>query len=325
MSSAELRIGELSRRVGVSPPVLRAWERRYGLLRPTRTAGGQRLYSAADEDRVRRMLAHMARGFSAGAAARLALLVTVEPAASSPAPRPDGTLPGLVGALLAAVEGFDDAAAGAALDRLLASYAVETVLRDAVLPVLSDLGDRWERGELTVAQEHFASSVIGGRLHGLARGWGRGEGPRALLACAPAERHDLGLLSFGLALREHGWRVSYLGADTPVAALADAAERLRPAIVVVSAVRAAPFSAAVTGLAALAARRPLAIGGAGGTAGLATSMGARHLAGDAVSAAAAVAAEVRGAGERGVEAGAPGGVEAGAPGGELGAEAGGPG
>jgi MerR family transcriptional regulator, light-induced transcriptional regulator len=291
MSSAELRIGELSRRVGVSPPVLRAWERRYGLLRPTRTAGGQRLYSAADEDRVRRMLAHMARGFSAGAAARLALAVTVEPAASSRARDANGTLPGLVDALLTSIEDFDDAAAGATLDRLLAAYALDTVLRDAVLPVLSNLGARWERGEVSVAQEHFGSSVIGGRLHGLARGWGRGEGPRAVLACAPAERHDLGLLSFGLALREHGWRLSYLGADTPVAALADAAARLDPTLVVVSAVRSAPFSAALTGLAGLGARRPLAIGGEGASADLAAAIGARHLVGDAVSAAAAVAGD----------------------------------
>jgi DNA-binding transcriptional MerR regulator len=292
MSSAELRIGELARRVGVTPPVLRAWERRYGLLQPTRTAGGQRLYSAADEDRVRRMLGHMACGFSAGAAARLALAVTVEPEPAPPGP--DGALPGLAGALTGAVEAFDDAAAGAALDRLLASYALDTVLRDAVLPVLSDLGERWERGELSVAQEHFGSTLIAGRLHGLARGWGRGEGPRALLACAPAERHELGLLSFGLALREHGWRLSFLGADTPVAALTDAAERLEPTLVVVSAVRPAPLRAAATGLAALAGRRPLAIGGAGAGAELAASMRARHLAGDAVAAAAAVAGEHRG-------------------------------
>ncbi len=70
---AVLRIGELSRRLGVSDHVLRAWERRYGLLRPVRSAGGFRLYSEADLDRVRRMQAHLAQGLSAAEAARAAI------------------------------------------------------------------------------------------------------------------------------------------------------------------------------------------------------------------------------------------------------------
>jgi DNA-binding transcriptional MerR regulator len=69
-ASAELRIGELSRRLGVSDHVLRAWERRYGLLRPMRSPGGFRLYSEDDERRVRRMQVHLSRGLSAAEAAR---------------------------------------------------------------------------------------------------------------------------------------------------------------------------------------------------------------------------------------------------------------
>ena len=60
-----------------------------------------------------------------------------------------------------------------------------------------------------------------GRLLGLARGWDRGSGPRAVLASPPEERHDLGLLIFGLALREHGWRITFLGGDTPLETLAE--------------------------------------------------------------------------------------------------------
>ncbi len=71
--SARVRIGELGRRVGVSDHVLRAWERRYGLLRPVRSPGGYRLYSDADERRIRRMQAHLAAGLSAAEAARAAL------------------------------------------------------------------------------------------------------------------------------------------------------------------------------------------------------------------------------------------------------------
>ena len=58
------------------------------------------------------------------------------------------------------------------------------------MPYLRDLGARWERGEVTVAQEHFASNIVRGRLLGIARGWGRGVGPRALLACVPGEQQS---------------------------------------------------------------------------------------------------------------------------------------
>src|SRR3954468_7005851 len=80
------RIGELSRRVGVSPEVLRAWERRYGLLRPQRSRSGQRLYTELDEARVTRMLGHMDAGYSPAVAARLA----VEPGGAPPAPAAAG-------------------------------------------------------------------------------------------------------------------------------------------------------------------------------------------------------------------------------------------
>src|SRR4249920_3579850 len=91
--SAMLRIGELSRRVGVSDHVLRAWESRYGLLRPARSAGGFRLYSEADENRVRRMQAHLADGYSAAEAARAAV---AEEQAGSIAADVDANRTGLV-------------------------------------------------------------------------------------------------------------------------------------------------------------------------------------------------------------------------------------
>ena len=93
---------------------------------------------------------------------------------------------GAAAALVDRLEQFDDAGAHALLDALLASLTLETVLRDAVLPALATIGERWERGETTIAQEHFGSSLLRGRLLGLARRWGAGTGPRALLACAPA-------------------------------------------------------------------------------------------------------------------------------------------
>src|SRR3954471_16951203 len=161
---AYLRIGELSRRTGVTPELLRAWERRYGLLRPERTEGGFRLYSHADLRRVEAMREHLARGVSAAQAAALA-------ASPAPAAEAEPVAADVGAALEHALGALDDAAAQAAFDELLARYSLDGVLRDVVLPYLRDLGERWLRGDATVAQEHFASVLLRGRLLGLARGW----------------------------------------------------------------------------------------------------------------------------------------------------------
>ncbi|MFL5946799.1 MAG: MerR family transcriptional regulator [Gaiellaceae bacterium] len=271
-----LRIGELSRRSGVSPELLRAWERRYGLLRPMRSPGGLRLYSSDDLERVRLMQHHLARGLAAAEAATLA---TEQPATSlDPAALLSDTKQELADALAA----FDETRAHAVLDSLLAATTVETVLAEVVLPYLHQLGELWEHGEATVAQEHFASGVLRGRLLGLARGWGRGLGPRIVLACAPNEQHDLGLISFGLALRARGWRIVYLGADTPLPSVADAAHAADAVFVVVSAVTHARFESHRDELRKLDRKHRLCLAGAG-AAGVTLKLDAEILAGDPVA------------------------------------------
>src|SRR5689334_15176576 len=132
--SAHLRIGALSKRVGVSPELLRAWERRYGLLQPIRSAGGFRLYSGADEARVQSMQRHLDAGLSAAEAARLAV---AEPDRSVP-DRGVGKahFTGSAAELSAALARFDEPAAHAALDRLFSAFRLQTVLREVVLPYL---------------------------------------------------------------------------------------------------------------------------------------------------------------------------------------------
>ncbi len=273
--TAVVRIGELARRTGVSPELLRAWELRYGLLRPERSSGGYRLYSAEDERRVGTMTGALGRGISAAEAAKLALGDAIElPTAKT---------------LFEALVGFDDAGAHAALDRLLSSLTLESVLRDSVLPALRELGESWQRGEITIAQEHFASNLLRGRMLGLARGWNRGSGPRALLACPAGEQHDLSLIVFGLALREHGWRVTYLGADTPLATIDETATTLRPDLVVIAAVDSARLSGQADELHGLATRFQLALAGAGASATLVAEIGAIHLDEEPIEAAATVA------------------------------------
>jgi MerR family transcriptional regulator, light-induced transcriptional regulator len=279
------RIGELGRRVGVSPDVLRAWERRYGVLTPLRSRSGQRLYGDDDEARLRRMLGYIEAGYSASVAARLAAAEAATPANLS---TPSGTLADLAALaddLRASLHALDEAGAEAALDSLLAAFALDTVLRDVVLPFLRDLGEQWARGTLSVGQEHFASAVIAGRLHALARGWDAGLGPRAVLACPSDERHDLGLLCFALALRGRGWRVCYLGADTPALAIAGVARELDAELVVLGAARAEPLVGVADELAAACAGRSLCVGGRGASAALAERLGARRLPDDPIAAA----------------------------------------
>jgi MerR family transcriptional regulator, light-induced transcriptional regulator len=251
-----LRIGELSRRSGVSPELLRAWERRYGLLRPSRSPGGLRLYSQSDLERVRLMQEQLAAGVAAAEAAAAASRHRIEgggPAAFSAA--------SARAELGEALERFDEPAAQAAMDRILAAATIDTVLGEVVLPYMHELGERWESDRVSIAQEHFASGVLRGRLLGLARGWGFGLGPLALLACLPGEEHDLGLIAFGLALRARGWRIAFLGPNTPVATVADASDRLRPDLVVLSAVAPDRVDAVAVELRELAVGRRVALAG----------------------------------------------------------------
>lgn len=279
-----LRIGEVARRSGVSPELLRAWERRYALLRPSRSAGGFRLYGDEDVRRVARMNELLATGLSAAEAAQRAL---EEPAATA-----EIGFSGTQAALRDALVSFDEAAAQELLDTALASYSVDTVLTELVAPALHALGDGWEAGTVSIAQEHFASNVLRGRLLGLARGWSRGTGPIALLACPSGEQHDLPLLLYGLTLRAGGWRIAFLGADTPLSTVQRTLDELDPAIVVVSITLTEHLPKAEQ-LAELSERAPVFVGGAAVDEELARRSGSTLLAPDFREAAAQVAAHLR--------------------------------
>lgn len=280
---AGLRIGVLSKRAGISEHVLRAWETRYGLLSPARSTGGFRLYSDDDLRRVRRMQAYLADGLSAAEAAQAVLAEPDGPVFDSV----DGQLAEGSGAasLRAALDELDERAAHVVLDQLFGTLTIEAVIRDVLLPYLSDLGSRWSRGEVTVGQEHFASNVIRSRLAALAPGWGGGQGRRALLACPPGELHDIALLSFGLVLRRSGWRVVFLGADSPMTDLEQTASALSADLVMLSASDAVRFDTVRPELARLATDRVLALAGPGASAELAGAVGAEWIHDDPVSAA----------------------------------------
>jgi len=282
---AFLRIGELSRRTGVAPELLRAWERRYGLLRPARSDGGFRLYSEADEQRVTLMQAQLKRGLAAAEAARHASERSDESPSEAVREHARPELYAGAAQLRVTLDSFDETGAQTALDDLFGAFTIETVLGSVILPFLVDLGERWSTGDATVAQEHFASQLIRGRLLGIGRGWDGGNGPRALLACAPGELHDLGLIAFGLALNRRGWRITFLGPDTPVESLTETVDRLAPDLVVVSAIARKRLTPLVPFLKELSRRTRVAVAGAGAATEL---DGIRRLEADPVSAAAAV-------------------------------------
>jgi DNA-binding transcriptional MerR regulator len=286
-----MRIGELSRRVGVSAHVLRAWESRYGLLRPVRSTGGYRLYGQGDERRVRAVLTLRDNGISAADACRTVLRAERLRAGSGEAMADDdGRLTrNEVGEALAelhlCIDDFDEAGAQVVLDRLADGLNFEDFLRQALMPFLFSIGEGWSRGELTVAHEHFASQIIRHRLASLALTWSTGTGRSVVLACPPHEHHDIPLLCLGVLLGTMGWQVRFLGADTPMEDLAKACRTVEPDLVILSSTREAAFEAVAGSLRRLAERQPLALGGRGVTPTLRESVRCEVLPPDVVDAA----------------------------------------
>ena len=283
-----LRIGELSRRVGATPAVLRVWERRYGVLEPQRSEKGYRLYSTADLRRATEMQAHIARGVAPAQAAELARAGE----AGDPVARvTSGIAPDLLVRLRRTLATYDGAIADALVEQSLLTLGLAGAIQTVLLPFLRDVGSCWERAEISVGQEHFATAVIRRRLERFTAGWEQGGSRSALLTCPPGEQHDLGLLCFGLALRHyHGWGITYLGSDTPVRDVIDAAHTLRPDAVVSSSITPAHFFRSAAQWGELSADFVVAIGGAGASARLARTLRAEYLNGDPVSAASRLAA-----------------------------------
>jgi MerR family transcriptional regulator, light-induced transcriptional regulator len=282
---AQLRIGELSYRVGVSPDVLRSWEKRYGLLRPSRSEGGYRLYSERDEWRVRLMQQKLWSGLSAAEAAREVQRMERDsdmPGGSTETPMELGQKLGV------ALERFDEEAAHDIFDRLLGLHGLERAIREGLMPYLLELGRRWERKQVSVSQEHFASRLIEARLLALARGWNRGPGHRAVLACPSGEQHTLPLVCFGLVLRTRGWRNIYLGADTPPSAVHIAADTIEADVVVLAAASNARFAPIAKDLKGLARRHSLVLAGRGATPELEAELDVQCLRDDPATAAEAL-------------------------------------
>ncbi|HVU76409.1 MAG TPA: MerR family transcriptional regulator [Gaiellaceae bacterium] len=204
--SPTLNIAALTRRTGVPPDTIRKWEQRYGVLRPQRTSGGQRRYTESDIARIEWLKARLEEGYRIGEAAALLGDTSVVAASADE----------LRTAFVDAAADADVSTLDAVVHQTLLVEPIEAAFGDVLAPALVEIGERWARGALTVAQEHLASSMVRSALQRLLadrRGAVRGT---AVLACAPGEQHEIGLMMFAVLLRADGWEVAYLGPEAPV-------------------------------------------------------------------------------------------------------------
>jgi DNA-binding transcriptional MerR regulator/methylmalonyl-CoA mutase cobalamin-binding subunit len=226
------RIHVAAASAGISTQLLRAWERRYGLLSPQRSDGGYRLYSDEDVALLRGTKLLVDEGRSISEVAKLPREQLRAAAARAAAPRPvvAATTPGaLIDAAIHAIAAFD----AEQLERLLlraggmgtlsSMETSETVL----LPLLLEIGERWEKGELDVAAEHFGTAILRRHLHTMVQTEARRNvGAPAIVCASPeGELHEGGLLAFALRAAVLGWGIVYLGPHTPLREVVATADR----------------------------------------------------------------------------------------------------
>lgn len=238
------RINVAAELSGVTAPTLRAWERRYGVPVPRRTASAYRLYTPDDVEQVRRMRELVEGGVSPAEAARVVRSTLITPVAEATPAGADG-VEAAKNRLLAAVSRFDVAGVDAEVSRLTMLLDAQTFYEQLVSPLLVEVGALWARGELSVAQEHLLSERLEYAMRATLRTFERPDGPLVLMACLEGEQHVLGMLGAALRFASSGARVVVLGATTPPSAIADAVRSMTPQLVGLSACAVPPSPRAV--------------------------------------------------------------------------------
>jgi len=225
------------RRTGLSADVLRAWERRYGAVRPVRSSGGQRLYSADDLERLALLQRATAAGHSIGEIARLdrdALERLLDGAGRRPT-ETAATIDAIVRDLMSAVERLDADVLEAELKRAALQLGSVAVVDDVLPRVLRVVGDRWHRGALTPAHEHLATQAVRSVLVWLSGAFEpRLTAHRVVVATPASEQHELGAMLVAAAAAGEGWSSVYLGPNLPAMDIAAAAEQVGASVVALS-------------------------------------------------------------------------------------------
>jgi len=205
------------RRTGLSPYVIRVWEKRYGAVSPQRTTTNRGLYSDADIERLRMLRRATLAGQSIGQIARLApeqlrALIALDEAHAARVTAASEALPirthavPYVDAVLAAVERLDAAAFETMLARAAVIFSPQMVVEEVIVPLLYELGDLWHKGALWVTHEHLASAVIRTTLGQLSRGFAPWATARRLVVTTSAgQLHELGALIIATVAAADGW------------------------------------------------------------------------------------------------------------------------
>lgn len=215
-------IKQASIRSGVSVPLIRAWERRYGLISPKRTPSGYRLYDDEAIATLVRVRELTETGWSASEASRAMLAgeVTTAPIAMPVEPADDAVMGHrhlLVSRFIDAVTALDISATSTVLDEIFAQGSFESIVDDLLMPALVGMGQAWAEGRLDIAGEHAASAAVQRRLAALYEAAAAPGDPLVVVGLPPGARHELGALAFSVAVRRRGVGVLYLGPDVPVA------------------------------------------------------------------------------------------------------------
>ncbi len=252
-------IGEAAERAGVSVDLLRAWERRYAIVNPDRTAGGYRLYDDGAIARLRAMRTLVDDGWTPSAAAGSLrdLEVSALPVPSIPPPPADDGAD-LSADFVDAARVMDAGGVRAVLDEMGARASFEGAMERYLFPALRGLGDAWEAGLVSVAAEHAASNAVARWLGAAfeAAGGGLSREGAVLIGLPSGARHELGALAFATAARRAGVPVHYLGADVPADDWSGAASATRAGAAVIGVPTAADRPAARTTGSSLVSQHP---------------------------------------------------------------------
>ena len=259
-SERTYEIHEVAELTGLAAARLRAWERRYEVVRPRRQPNGYRAYTA---DQVA-LLRALARLIDAGerigdlaARPREAVLAGADARGADGSPER---------AMLDAARGLDRERLERLVTEQLTLRGLGAFATEIVLPLAHSLGDLWALGQLPIAAEHLASEVVLHALKGRLR-TGHGAGRLLVGACLPGERHEWGFLASLAVIQDSGWRIHYLGPDLPVQEVVEAARTLAPRAVALSGSDPVVIQTNLPALASLPSRLPprtlAAIGGRG--------------------------------------------------------------
>src|SRR6218665_484774 len=241
MAERTYRIHVAAEFSGVRVELIRAWERRYGVLSPRRTPAGYRVYTDRDVALLRRLKQLTEQGVSISEAATMLpqLLADIDAARLGVAPPQE---PGPVSMsswredILAAVRALDQRRVAETLDDVLAALSPLRAYEDVLVPLQREVGDLWHAGLFSVGQEHLVTQEVRARLISLLHAAPNKGRRHVLLACFPDEQHEMGLLGLALRMRHAGMTVTMLGQRTPGEEVRRMAEAIKVDLVGLSAV-----------------------------------------------------------------------------------------